>query len=151
MDNDLLYVPIWGYNQGQINNLIYFILTLEYPYEPAFINDVLQIKVILQNDDDIDDGQHIIISDTTYDHYKGQFFLVIIYHSKATFKDYAQMASNFICLPFGSNFKSQFYQMCFPRITEYNYTNTTFLPPRRQGCTSMKFFLWSEVHIQGYL
>ena len=55
--------------------------------------------MIFKNDNKVDDECCIINVDTTYEHYKGPFELVIIDRYKYKFKGFNQLASNFICLP----------------------------------------------------
>ena len=60
----LVYMPIWEYNQWGINNITCKILTLGYPCDTDFINYALDIKGILQNDNQFDDDCHITTADT---------------------------------------------------------------------------------------
>ena len=94
-----------------------------YPCNTDFSNNALEIKVIIQNYDDVGDDRHTSTAETAYDHYKIQFGIVVTYYVEYIFEATTQLLSNILCLLLGRHFKKYFSQINLPRFDEEHATN----------------------------
>ena len=119
---DLIYEPfLEPHFQEPINQysgkLPCGILTLYRVWAPSLIENAFEIKVIFHNHYGFDDEHHIRTENPTYENSKGLLGLITIYCAKYTFKDFTQLASNFIFVSLKRYFKSGFYNINTPRLT----------------------------------
>ena len=95
-------------------NHSWYILILDRAWITSLINNAFETKVILYNDDEVDNDHNISTEKPTYEHYRGPLGLIIIDCIKATLKDFTHLAYNCICLTLNRYFKSQFSDITFP-------------------------------------